>query len=153
MRCKDPWHKKNVLSFVDPVQYAIQCIVTSALNVICFLWRMLNHLEEQLHCNSEEENHQEGLLKCRQNPKLLIKVNKSSPNFSIKVYIFLFQSDLNWCVCVSVGERQDYTKTCCIISERLCTFYCVIITCGLNYKEKENFTSIQFDIFRRYTCN
>lgn len=36
MRCKDPWHKKNVLCFVDPVQYAIQCIVTSALNVICY---------------------------------------------------------------------------------------------------------------------
>ena len=36
MRCKDPWHKQNVLSFVDPVQYAIQCIATSVLNVICF---------------------------------------------------------------------------------------------------------------------
>jgi hypothetical protein len=54
-------------------------------------------------------------------------------------------------VCVSVGERQDYTKTCCIISERLCTFYCVIITCGLNYKEKENFTSILIVNRKMYT--
>ena len=44
-------------------------------------------------------------------------------------------------VCVSVGERQDYAKTCCIISERLCIFYCVI-TCGLNYKENGNLNSI-----------